>query len=131
MTILLFSLIAANTTTGVAAQYVESEWGGNPLYCDTDGTLFYDIATGPWVAMPIKDKTWRCGDWIQVSGDGWSLWARALDSGNLHTKTFRGGQPVVVDVPEYFAKWATPLPIVSVTNWSAVVRECKERGYCD
>jgi len=137
MHILMLSLIAAHayTYTGVATQYTEAEHIGNPLYCDQGSGLVYDRSIGPWVAFPkeaFESGLVVCGDWVTVSPVGWpSFQARALDAGDLTSRTFRGGQPIAVDVPEYWATWTQPIPYVSVTNWSALERECRERGWCD
>jgi len=135
LNVLLLTLIAAHTTVGVATQYTEAEHLGNPLYCDQGNGLVYDRSIGPWVAMPhelFESGAVLCGDLIQVRIIGASdVWANAYDAGELSTRTFRGGLPVVVDVPEYWATWDWACPEATVVNWSAVARECKERGWCD
>jgi hypothetical protein len=97
--------IVAVVLVGVATWYPLDVYGGNPLYCDRDGTLVYtEEATTPWVA--ISDEMylagWECGDWVRLQfGDGTTLWAQALDAGPLdHYQA--DGQPIVVDVPEPF-----------------------------
>ena len=137
MTAFIAMLVAANTYVGVGTQYLPDAHAGNPLYCDRDGTLIYDEATVPWVAMPIetfRDGRVECGDLIHVrslSGLWPSFTARAYDAGDLGSRTFRGGLPVVVDVPPWVATWDTPVPKVRVTNITAIARECKQRGWCD
>ena len=140
MHILMLSLIAAHTYTGVGTQYTEKEHYGNALYCDRGDGLTYDRSTGPWVAFPKEafesqdgePPLVECGDWVTVHPVGWPEFsARVLDAGDLNSRTFRGGQPIVVDVPDYWATWTQPIPYVSVTNWSALERECRERGWCD
>jgi len=131
MNVLLALIIAVNTYIGVSTVYLAENWEGQPLYCNNGvNGLDYSPDTGPWGAMDIglfQSGAVQCGDWLQVSArDGsFSFYARAWDSGNLHTATFRG-QPVVVDVPEYYAPWypdGVPCPEVTVINWSAVARE--------
>lgn len=135
MNILLLTLIAASTTTGVATQYTEKEHLGNPLFCDRGDGLVYDRETGPWVAFPkwmFDEGLVECGDQVTVYVDGWDpVTAQVWDAGLLSSRTFRDGLPVVVDVPEYWATWKQPVPYARVVNWSKLARECVKKGWCD
>ena len=135
MNVLIWSLLPLVTLTGVGTQYTPDEHAGNPLYCDRDGTLIYDEDTAPWVAMPkwtFDRGIVQCGDWVTVYPDGWPQFsARAWDAGLLSSRTFRDGQPIVVDAPPWVATWKSPVPHVRVVNWSALARECIENGWCD
>lgn len=134
---MMLTLLAAHSVSGVGTQYLPDEHEGNALYCDRPGhPLRYDSdAKLPVVALPIHayENGWvRCGDVVRVNVQGWaSFTAEAGDAGNLHSRTFRGGMPVVVDAPPWVATWDSPVPKVTVTNLSAIVRECTERGWCD
>jgi hypothetical protein len=128
MILKMITLLPLVTLAGLGAQYTEAEHLGNVLYCDRGQGLVYDRFTGPWVAIDVEEfeaGRYRCGDWITVYPEGWPAFsARVLDAGRLNSRTFRSGQQVIVDVPEYWATWQEPLPWVRVVNWSALLRKC-------
>ena len=131
MNVLIVTLLPLVTHCGVATQYTADEHAGNPLICDRDGTLLYDESLPfNWVALPVD----RLGCWhrVTVYPRGWEPFdAYALDSGDLGSRTFRGGLPVVVDVPSHIATWHSPVPEACVVDWSALANECIKRGWCD
>lgn len=138
-------LVAANTMTGAGTTYGEP-YIGRPLFCSTpDQPLFYDRSTPPFVAFPLswyKLGYVQCGDYVIVrehlpDGTTRALYAFALDAGPFGAHCIQRGaeqcQPIIVDVPIYYATWPglSNTGYVEVSNVSAVVRACRERGYCD
>lgn len=90
---------------GVATVYAGIYVGG-PLYCDCDGTMFYDDGTPPWIALDVGlyGSFADCGDEILLYGDGWRLAARALDAGPLsryYVADYGPAFPIIADVPEH------------------------------
>jgi len=91
---------------GAITVYTASEWGGNALFCDTDGTLRYDETTVAWIALDkgdYADGRAQCDDLFLVqTADGGQFWARALDAGDFAGKYIADtGQAIVADVPSY------------------------------
>ena len=121
---------------GAGVTYLESEWGGNRLFCSTPHCpLYYDSVSPPWAALPVSlhHVTWECGDLLYIKPEGYpSIMVRALDAGPFGGYQI-GGLDIVVDMSELHITW--PLypgwAEVEVINISAVARECRERGYCD
>ena len=73
----------------LVATWYAGAYVGQPLYCG--GT--YAETTAPWVALPIQDKTWECGDLIFLRFEnGDTLMARALDAGPRGTRELFLGQ---------------------------------------
>lgn len=114
-------MIPLAVATWYAGVYV-----GGPLYCGG----VYAETTEPWVALPIQDKSWRCGDLVYLSfGNGDALMARVLDTGPFGDNCVMYGDkcvPIAVDVPRHL--WPDALAgdlsaPVRVTNITAMYRE--------
>jgi len=129
--VLIVTLLPLVTHCGVATQYMAEEHAGQPLICDRGDGLVYD-ENNPFAWVALQLDTFECWDRVTLYVDDWpDLDAFALDSGALDSRTFRGGLPVVADAPEHLAIWKNSVPEACVVNWSALARECIERGWCD
>lgn len=94
---------------GMATVYAGS-FVGQPLFCDCDETLFYDIhSSPPWVALDkdLYDSKWAsCGDELLLYGESfygrkWRMEAKALDAGPLGEYYLEDhpDKPIVADIP--------------------------------
>lgn len=106
---------------------------GRDLYCGG----VYAETTDPWIALPIQDKTWQCGDLAvlefigETAADHEVLLARVMDTGPFGNNcVIRDGDcvPIVADMPRHL--WpvdglSAPVRLYNVT------RHCRELGYCD
>jgi len=114
---------------GVATIYAGIYVGG-PLYCDCDGTLFYDDATPSWVALDVKlyEAGWaKCGDIILLKGDGWAMTAQALDAGPLYKYYIEDlpDLPIIVDIPTHLAPFEGLSTRVEMINTTGISRAKK------
>ncbi len=112
----------------MVATWYAGPYIGQPLYCGG----VYAETTEPWVALPIQDQSWQCGDLVYLSfGNGDALMARALDAGPFGDNCVIMDDscvPIVVDVPKHLAPFvglSAPVRLTNITAW------CREWGYCD
>lgn len=117
MNVFFLLLIGVATWYGGPAEPVD----GNALYCDRGNGLVYSETAEPWVALALPlYNTWaECGDMILITGDGWEIQARALDSGWLHK--YRTAEwpeyPILVDFPYHLAPFEGT-SLVTIQNLS-------------
>ena len=81
---------------------------GCPLYCDTNGSLFYSSETEPWIALDVLlyENDWaKCGDEILVITPGGRRVYRAYDAGPLYKYYLEDhpGLPIIGDIPAFLA----------------------------
>lgn len=106
----------------IVATWYAGPYIGQPLYC---GGVYAETIE-PWVALPIQDESWRCGDLVRVqfaSGD--VLYARALDAGTFGDNCVIWGDrcvPIAVDVPRHLwpdalaGDLSAPVQVRNITN---------------
>ena len=119
------------TAVLTVATWYAGVYVGRGLYCGG----VYAETTEPWVALPIQDASWRCGDLAAIefigetAADHQVLMARVLDAGPFGDNcVIRGDRcvPIAVDVPRHL--WPDALEgnlsaPVRVTNVTALYRE--------
>lgn len=100
------------TLIGIATMY-NTQWEGNPLYCDrADNDLSYCESAEPWIAIPVElyAQGWQCGDVVIVtfSNTGEQIRFKAYDAGPLSDYYIEDypDLPIIADVPEYY--WPFP-----------------------
>ena len=107
----------------LVATWYAGAYVGQPLYCGG----IYDESTEPWVALPIQDETWECGDLIFLRFEnGDTLMARALDAGpfgdNCVMQVDGSCAPIAVDVPHHLWPADGLSASVCMTNITARLR---------
>lgn len=130
-------LIVMGVGTWYAGPYV-----GEPLYCDgrigSSGSLMYDAATPPWLAMDpyYYDQGWKCGDvvWAYVAGAD-PIKVRLYDAGPLlqyYIEDFGPEVPIVADFPKHVWPISTVYRSapVRLVNQSLAVRTLLLSGVC-
>jgi hypothetical protein len=115
----------------VVATWYAGVYVGRDLYCGG----VYAETTQSWVALPIQDDTWQCGDLVYLSfGNGDALMARVLDTGPFGDNCVIMDDdcvPIVTDVPRHL--WPDALAgqlsaPVQVTNITAMYRLWADQG---
>ena len=111
-------LLLAGIATAYAGPYV-----AGPLYCGG----VYDVEAEPsesWIALPVDDPTWRCGDLVYVRfEDGSTLMARAMDAGPLGLYNVQG-QRIIADIPAHLAPFALS-GAIELYNFGEAARSCQ------
>lgn len=115
------AIVLAATLVGSATWYPYEVYGGNPLYCDRNGSLRYTLdESSPWIAVHFElfVDGWQCYDWVRVQfADGTTKWARVLDAGLIGWYK-ADGRVIVADWPEQFWPYALPRQSAPVSVWN-------------
>jgi hypothetical protein len=113
----------------VVATWYAGVYVGQPLYCGG----VYAETTEPWVALPIQDKSWQCGDLGilffegKTAADHELLMVRVLDTGPFGDNCVMYGDkclPIVADVPRHLWPVGGLSAPVRLTNITAMARDC-------
>lgn len=95
---------------------------GQPLYCDTDGSLFYSPETEPWIALDVHlyDRWASCGDDILLIAGGRPYTFKALDAGPLYKYHIEDhpALPIVADIPVFLSPFnglSHPVRMINLT----------------
>jgi len=134
---ILSFLLALVSLTGTGTTYA-GEFVGHPVWCSRPGVIEYhpfyytqeNLAAVPWVALPIEDTSWTCGDLILVRPKHYApLLARALDAGPLGLYMVNS-TPILVDIPTNLVEWTGISAKVSVANLEHVRAELARMTTC-
>ena len=133
-TVDIVAALIAEYTMGGAGTVYAGQYVGAPLFCSTPHTpLFYDTATPPWVAFPLRQfqtGAVQCWDLVHVRpANGPSFMAYVLDAGPFGAHCVMDGDhcdPIVVDAPQHLATWKGTSAHVEVINLSAVARRLRD-----